>query len=535
MALDNVYISTNNGYKKISAEEAAIHYHNTVTFDSETFVCGTCRQWVTFVNSGTRVPFFRHANSSDDCEDKMIGSASGYSKTNIIGFDLPLKVSIRNKKKLELELGFLPLSDAQMDWAKDNNLSLEVLDNSSQLLLGILKVNHERFSTEKTVYYSIGNSISSRYKIILLDDSNSKNNLKTIWPQTVMGFDNHGTLFSYKDTGGNGENIIGKKVPNRGSVQIGVPYLLFIHRTNTVSHTENIKFDKIACFSSYNLYIIKAIQFNKDTSRFFWQLGYNLTEGLVKICEVWPPCKQSTHIVWHNSEVLYFYKKGNSFLKTYPNIYSSEIVKNTNESALYRILTRSSTAYNTQQFVSAHNEMNVRYVLRYAVLNKKRLLIPTKNTSAQVTDRDDNEISFGTLSKLPRKRILYVTISYDGFVDVIERGIVERRVICKSGEKAEINVDWGSKLVIYQGLDIAGTLEFVRKNGNGIDNDDTLVFKLQRFTGNTISIGHELGRIAIHLEHLPKTKQWLLQHIKMGEIDRMALKYLMQKITRRDK
>lgn len=532
MALNNVYILKDDGYKKTSAEEAAQTYKYSVSSETETFVCGTCRQGVTFVNSGERVPFFRHANSSDDCEDKIIGCASGYSKTNIIGFDLPLRVCIKDNRELNIELGFLPLTDAQMNYAEANNSSVEILDDTFTSLIGKIQINLERFSTEETIYYSLGSTISSIYRISL--SSSAVYKLKTIWPQTVLGFDNKGTLFTCLENNVDKGKVIGKKVPYRGYVQVGIRYLLFIHRSMSLLYSTSMKIEKIGSFSSYDLFAIQATKFDRDTSQFFWKLGYNLNNELVKLYEVWPPCKQSTHVVWHNSDILYLYEKGNSRLKTYPSNLNSMVVKNTSFSKLYRILTTDINGYSTQQFVSAMHDMNQRYVLRYAVLNKKQLLTDVKITSAIVMDKNDKAIPFETLNELPKDQIVYIVVPYDGFIEEIRKGVIQRRIFCKSNERTEIHIVWGSKLVIYQGLDIVGVLEFIRPDERVSNNDDEIVLELEKLKGHPTSIGHDIGRIGIYLRNYPKTRQWLLKCIRIGKIDRMALKYLLRNIIRRD-
>lgn len=514
--LENVSVWRNgHGWSHTTPDEAHEMFPYGSSSTDKIFLCESCGQYASFVVGNYQIHHFRHPAGSNDCKDKQVAWSS-YYQTNKLGFSLPIKIKLC-AKDIDISIGFLPLTVQQLSKAMQNKAAVTISAGSQ--IISTLLISHERFSSEHITYVLIGNKVSERYT---LNYSNDDPSLSTIWPKVINGFDSMGTLF---------DGATGKRLPVNADVEICREYYL-ISKGYYWHDYSDISFERIQNISnSWQVYRIKAMQLTKQAAEYFLNFGARLTDVPAYITPLWPPSVQASHIVTHESDPVIFYHKGRGCVEVWP-------YTRVHLDAVAEIKGNICSFYGNsiQQVMSVSRFSQRTAVLRYIVLNKKQITLKRSRKLLDVVISDDfgNKIAPGVYHGLPPGKTISITAPYDGVVEVRLSDRLIERFNTKGSEPILITVNWGYVVFVYLGMDLSAEISFERKH-KGTENDIELLKQLKLYKGQMIPISHEIGKLAVKLGELPKTKRWLLSQIRCGYISEYSLELIKTTITSRCK
>lgn len=107
-ALTHVCMWADNGWKPITAEQAAKSHHSgTVSANSGLFMCELCGQYVTLTGANIRNSYFKHSayEKSKDCPERTFGVSYSLSY-NPKEYDLPIRIIV-SPPSFHFEIGLI--------------------------------------------------------------------------------------------------------------------------------------------------------------------------------------------------------------------------------------------------------------------------------------------------------------------------------------------------------------------------------------------------------------------------------------------
>lgn len=474
MALTNVAMWTNKGWKSVTVDEAiSLFPYNKVSANSGIFMCRLCKKYVTLTAPGIYSRCFKHSRGDVDkeCNDRVLSST--ISQFEMHNFIPPIRIEIKSLKSFSLEMGFIlpPI-------IKNPKGVIEI--KSNDLISNVALYDISRLKYDCLTYLKIGNTPSERY---LIKCDNEQIHLSTI----VDGIKKTGVLFDY---------ITRKKLPDDGDVLVNREYILLTKRI--LLSNNDIDVSQLCSMGSWNVYKVAAKVFSKSASDFFFKYGYLLTEKQAFLTFLWPEYTVSPYVIKHKAEKLHLYIQGESIIpKIFPsgNIICCKYCDNDNGVAV----TVECNA--RQQLLSAGRTK----VLRYTYLWKDNLDVSISSSVAKVTDIKGNDVISGNNYKLPEKRILQITTQFDGYIEINkDNWVIERRKV-NANIIAEIDqIQYGMNINVFQGLECVWSVSYMRAKNSISSNETELLFKLQNAGGKMIPISHVFGAVANKYSEYPK-------------------------------
>lgn len=73
----------------------------------------------------------------------------------------------------------------------------------------------------------------------------------------------------------------------------------------------------------------------------------------------------------------------------------------------------------------------------------------------------------------------------------------------------------------------------MKVNTQTSNNENSILEKLNSFSGKKIKVSHTIGSLAARLDEYPKIKMWLYKRIRENSINEQAYKYLIFIIERK--
>ena len=495
-----------HGWQPITAEEVAAQqtYRHTISNHAEKFLCELCGQYARFQYKKD-TPHFQHpSDKNKNCEDKK-SSSNNYHKTNPLGFSLPIRISIADGN-LEIFIGFLPIGESKLNQIE--NQSGQLIIHASGRVLRTFDINSSRFMSDKISYLSIGPNVSEKYKL----DCGGKID-SIYWPTEVDGFRQSGTLF---------DGASGKRLPRNANVEVGREYWLIRKCNYWYQHPpQDIAMKKEIVLNEYEIYVVKANLLSRSAADFFMNFGARLTDAIAEIMQIYPFALNSPHFTLHDSEKIWFHKT-DGYVDTYPgseirmpalNIFS---VKSDSEKMLFLSRFEGRTS-----------------VLRYIMLRKNnadftKAVEKCRISSVEVCDEDGVDFEEGQYDRLPKKRRLYITPEFKGHIDVhsINGDFAIEHHELKSGNKRLLDVAFGYKYRIFQGLDCVFEVAFASESNLELVSDEQHLANLRKCKGRKIAISHTFGSISSKVGNMPLTRLWIMKQIKQGFIYSGANEYL---------
>lgn len=385
MALNHVCTWHKNGWKRITASEAAKTARYGVSARSGLFMCELCGQYVVLTKAGLRDPYFKHSKSEEDknCEERSLASnqASYGGRLNTEKRGLPIRI-VSDGIRQHFEIGFPRLGDLLNELPKNSKIQI-ISDNGQDF-----NYLFERLNQDSMTYFSVGNRMSREYTIRTTVDNNE---LSFFLPQRVKGVSKE-TVFSVET---------GVVIPKGSDVYVNKEYYLLLdfdwleNQSSNHVHIEKVQ-TTLRIPSHYSLYKVKALDFSEESAKFFLNCYCRLEEKPISFIPIWPITVKSPFHIYHNSEFLYGVMSGNATFQTYPYGFVSSVPLE--DSNLLRI-----RCDDRKQIIALGRFSNV---LNYSYLWREKLEFEDTHLTSVVLDAQGNTID--SLSEKKVKEIHYI-------------------------------------------------------------------------------------------------------------------------------
>ena len=507
-SLTHILIFSDQGWKKITASEAAKQFPGTVQAESKIFMCELCHQYATLTKPGEKTRHFRHGQDEDKSCPERTFSASANTNCSIREHDLPIRLKVFSYNFM-LEMGLLGVSGPVLKKLKDQTIQIGPARGEGETFSYNLK---ERLQEDQITYVSIGSIPFREYRIQL-----SCRHLPafSFWPERIRGIDPKGTLF---------DAASGKKIPYDADIQAGKPYyLLRVGHITAMSGSVSLReiLRKPVNGSCWYLYEASADVLDKSAAEFFLALHCRLTDRPISIQPIWPIYTKSPYVIHHNSQEMVFYVRGDVTTMCYPkSSQRGEYIEGKGRLEFIRCAAR-------QQLISVGHDYHLPDSslwrrLKYTYLWQEPLNKTAPLPIASITDLTGRDVSPGVAGKLPPQGVLRISVPHDGFV-AIRKGnrLVEKRRL-KAETPSEItSIQFGVGLEVFQGLDCVWSIQYQRERPQA--QDETQILRLLKSAGGpSVPIPHAAGASAKYLENYPQIKQWLYQSIREGTVPARA-------------
>lgn len=509
-SLTHVYMWDKNGWKHISAEDAArIHPGGTVSARSGLFMCGLCGQYVTLTDGNIRVRYFKHSTyeKSKECPERTFGADClvSYEPQD---HDLPIRITAVSKSTFRFEVGLIraPISALSKDFRV---LIQPKGEHNTPFIYAKERLNHDSIT-----YLSIGEQPFEGYT---LSFQNGNEKLKDFWPPEIKGVNPEGTLF---------EKLSGRMLPYDADIEINKEYYLLKRSyLSPINSESKIRIKEVVqkrfSYSVWRLFVVSASDFNENAARFFLDFHCRLTGSPVTLKPVWPLFIESSFLISHNQNSMYMLVSGNATaVKAFPNVAIRRLFNSASHPTLYEVY-----CSGRQQLISAGRTQ----VLQYTYIWKEPLSQEGVTPRVSVTDLTGAEIPSGEMDALPQGKTIRVTSSFDGAIVVSFHGrIIDKREVL-ADKLVEMNdLTHGLGVEVYVGLDCIWEVHF-RKQKDKEHNDEMTVFKhITNVSGVIISAPHSLRNILNGMRHYPRISQWIRGCIAMDLINEQSYRRLQE-------
>ncbi len=494
------------GYRRITVEKANELYPYEVSARGSQFVCELCAQNVGFskarVDTGTRYFFHSSAEQNKECEDRQIQlSQSGTQRlVSLNSHVMPLRLVVTGAM-FSLQLGFFCPPDHKAHCDK-----IKIAGDSHQ----VYEYSFERIERIGTTYLSVG-SIPSR--IYELEYVNANTEIERFWPNKITGINTTGAFF---------DGRTGRIIQPGGKACFGNSYYL-LQRRPLCSDNLDIEVTEVArahasSFTTWHLYKIHIKRFSAYSAKFFLKYAVFLTEKPTKFYPIWPAYIMDPYFIYHNSPEVYFYLCGDDAeLKSYP---ATANVSGIRDGKLYKLCTRE-----REQLIS----LGKSGALGFSYLIKQPLNKSAPLPTVTISDYAGELLTEEKYSKLPKSKLITVLCRYDGRAIVRRKGKIDRIYKLSAEQNLEIDgLAFGTEIHFYQGCDCVRTLCFEREKNiyEALTSDDELIKKLTACPGPMLPVAHSAGALADKFAGYPKTRRWLYEMIRRGEMSYQAYRML---------
>ena len=258
MALNHVCTWHKNGWKRITASEAAKTAQYGVSASSGLFMCELCGQYVVLTKAGLRDPYFKHSKSEEDknCEERSLSYNQAYygGRLSTEKRGLPIRMILEGSNH-HFEIGFPRLGPILKDLPK--NSKIQIIDNNDQEFTYFF----ERLNQDSITYFNIGNKMSRSYRI---RTTVNNSDISFFWPSVTKGVSNK-AIFSAET---------GVMIPKGSDVFVNKEYYLLLdfewleNLSSSHVYVEKIK-TSLQLPGFYALYKVKALDFSEESAKFF--------------------------------------------------------------------------------------------------------------------------------------------------------------------------------------------------------------------------------------------------------------------------
>ena len=333
-----------------------------------------------------------------------------------------------------------------------------------------------------------------------------------MWPSVVDGVSRRGALF---------DGRTGKKLPGDADVLAEHEYYLLVHESWRIERSYGIEAELLCKASGWNVYGVRAVSFCEEAAKFFLKYRCRLAENSAEIVPLWPVHVETPYLLMYDSGYsgpAAFFLRGNGRIDVFPRVPVPYDSKTEGGRVFYVESGR------RQQLISAGRAG----ILRYAYIWKDdvHLAVTTPLPEVCVTDSDGKEIPSGEYSQLPHGKSLAATPMFDGHVLVVKGAEVLGRYALRAGTRTTLQgVEYGCSVEVYQGLDLVRRIEYKRCVGDG-GRDEALRRALEGAGGESISVPHSLGGLAVKMKDYPQVRRWLSVCVRSGRMPQRAYKLL---------
>lgn len=505
-SLTNVCMWSDNGWKRVTAEEAArLHPGGSVSACSGLFMCELCGQYVTFTDGMVQARHFRHSanEQSKNCPERKFGSGYSYNYGSQ-EHDLPIRIINVSSTSFCFEVGLIKAPIYSL--SKDFRLEIKPYGSDETYIY-----TKERLNNDGVTYLFIGDRPSEKYT---LSFQNGNDKLYEFWPQEIKGINHEGTLF---------DKVSGKKLSYDADVEINKEYYLlkrgWVHNYlyNGVVINE-ITSKKIGC-DTWNLYVVSASAFNEDAARFYMGLHCRLTDQPVSLQPVWPLFVEGDYVIKHNQSNMYMSVRGNmAAVKTFPSAKINHLNYSSSQTKIYEVI-----CSGRQQLISVGRA----FPLQYTYIWKEPLDDVNKPPEVLVTNLEGAEVESGEANTLPHNKTIRIKSSFDGEVTVFNHNcVVDKRKIAADKYVELDGLCFGFSVEVVVGLDVIWRIDFKKKKSIVPTDENEILERITNVSGTTISSPHSLRNMLVGMKRYPKICKWIHKCIKNGTIKEQSYRRL---------
>ena len=521
--LEHVGYITANGIKYISIEEACKLYpHKGISSDDGYFVCLSCGHTVCLTSPSPYVTrHFKHSRADEDkdCEDRSIAySHSVYHgihpnsiNFNNLPFPFRLKVSESN---VDLQIGLYALPVDVLDKVSRDHFTIKGK--------GIdYEYSASRLSPYHTTYFSVGNNVCESY---LLIQENKQSILSRYYPVRIPGIsDEYGAFFDAET---------GVKIPYEGHIREKKAYY-FLTREKlycrssygvTVNRIASVRKDKS---TEYFIYKVRADRIMRSSILFFLKYRVYLTRIPIGIRSIWPPCIETSHMIYHDAERIFLMLQGQDEIIPYicPG---SQVCRNESIVDGYKLLTASSGR--AQQLI-AYGDQGVD---GFKCISRNPISLPETVPLVNVFKNATGDTQASENGVIPYSKALYFNVEYDGFCRIRRDGVLRDEIVFKADEIYSIkDLAKTDSLEFYVGFDLIAKYCFVDKRAlkNSENNRRDLLLKELQLCGPPyMRVGRSLSVLAKVMKQDKDIYMWLQQQLKKGKISKKAMSLLLAEV-----
>jgi hypothetical protein len=521
MPLEHVSMwhSQYNSWKRISIEEANKYYSLYVSPREHLFMCDLCFQYVAFMTGGKNVSHFKHNKSDQDKECDERAQALKRDEHEILRSTIPNPMRIKvEANSICIEVGFLPMPIDVLERAEGLRLQACILSQGKTLL--IKNIDKSNFSTESTVFHSIGNCFEEQFQISIIPAGS--NIYLPLLNREFSGLNSPGTLF---------DTQTGKKIPIDGDIEIGRKYYLLTKMY--VGGPSDIDITRILSDKAYNLYALVISKVTKITTEFFLRYRCRLTTAPTKLTPIWPIVHEGDHYIETNRQKLYFLLNGDSSVKIEPQyLFNAMDIQKPNDKNRFQLICLNNVSRLRMLWAARLS------VLRYLSLHYNPLSASLyKHIQEQnvVYTNDQSSLNSGIYHSLPKKNRLFVVSKYDGKIVRTRNSEVIWSKRIKAGVIEPIEqVYYDEDIYVFHGLDEVISISFQRRKKQLRNtNDETIFATLSSCRGRYVRCPNRIGWIIAEIGDMPKTRAFVLAAIQEGFIRCDAINVISNMIQRR--
>ncbi len=506
-SLTHVCIWADNGWKRITAEEAArLHPGGTVSAHGGLFMCELCGQYVILTDGDIRTRYFKHSayEKSKDCPERTFGP--GYSVSySTQEHDLPIRITSISSSSFRFEVGLIRVPVSSL--CKDFQIEIKPK--------GVYGVSYiftkERFNNNSITYLPIGEIPCRKY---MISYKNGNEKLSEFWPEEINGIDPEGTLF---------EKSSGKRLSYDADVEIGKEYYLLKHGSSHMRSTRSISIQKVAQKSikwdTWTLYVVSALSFDEDAARFYLDFHCRLTDHPVSLKPIWPLFVEGNYLVKHNQNSMYMLVEGNvSAVQAFPSATIRRLNYNASQPKVFEVLCSV-----RQQLISAGRT----HALQYTYFWREPLSKTSPKPEVAVTDLAGAIVDSGETDTLPLNKTLRFKSTFDGEIVISDGNRVVDKYKLTADKYVELDrLSYGIMIQVVIGLDVLWEIHFKKQQPIYVNNEIKILDHITNTSGVIIPAPHSLRNILVGMNHYPLICQWIQKCIKNDSINEQSYRRL---------
>jgi len=177
----------------------------------------------------------------------------------------------------------------------------------------------------------------------------------------------------------------------------------------------------------------------------------------------------------------------------------------------------------------------LRYMTIYCTQDERDHCPIAYHLEPDIYTDDQQPVASGTHSSLPKRNRLYLTAQYDGKVTRTKRGILRDSAKLRADEIVVLDgIEWGERITVYQGLDVATSLVFEREQTVEHVTDESVCRALLSCRGRTIVFPQRYSWMISRMRNMPKTQAFLRAARQQRSIRQEALQIIGKHIRRDD-
>lgn len=432
----------------VDAKEIKNRYYKSVSSKEKRFICLCCGEYLSYVISDKKKPYFRHINENETTKKCQMRISYDSEQTVYQKAGLSLYLKESGNEFFELYIAFRKI---------DNKIFNSLLESKEKIIIKYRNksceyiLNNYNFSHEYTTLKKI-DFIAEKYQI-LYPNFDLKKFLIEVWGEEIEGFLGNESLFTFDDKGG-------KKVKINEEIKINTEYYYLGSNERIFKNYNNIKVvykgilevnNSEYYLSQYKIYKISFIPVNDDEfmkmrvlcrERFRVSLHYNKPNFI----GLWPPTvikNESYKVINFKNEAIGIIKS-DKLEKLYCNdkhtVYEIRLKELLDDKYIIRIPIR-----NYEIPFILQEQYNSIFFVNGGYLDK----IKQYENKIVIEDNNGMKIENGIKNKLPLKQCISITSkSKCKIIHKSQNGLVIKKINNYSKIKLE-NVKFGDAIISF--------------------------------------------------------------------------------------